>query len=112
MENNQITDDSVEMTVESAKEQALFFDAMIRLENNPDFKKVILDEYITNEPVRLSGILGLPAETAGTDKEDTIADIEAIGRFRYWMKNVRERTGLIKAELDEYISAIENKEED
>jgi len=113
MENNPINEDSVEMTVDDAKAQALFYDAMLRLESNPDFQTVILSEYLTNEPVRLATLLGLPFEHLNTEaREDVVSDIEAIGRFKYWMKALRDRTQLVKDQLDEYIEAIDDAQQE
>jgi len=112
METNQSMTQAEDMTVEDAKMQSEFYLSMTRLEQNEDFKKVILRAYLVDEPVRLAGVLGLPSETAGSDEADTQSSLKAIGLFRYWMRTTRDSTKLVHDELATYIASIEEDNQD
>jgi len=110
MENNQIEEQSSEMTVEDAQAQSDFFDAMVRLENNPDFVLVVKKGYLENEAVRLVSLRGMPKEHADIPMDEVLRDIDSIGSFRYWLKRVRTATQIVKESLDDYKQAIYEQE--
>ena len=112
MENNQIEEQSSEMTVEDAEAQSSFFEAMIRLESNPDFQQVILHGYLRDEAVRLVSLTGIPVEQADIPMDEVLKDINGIGSFRYWLKRVRASTQIVKESLDEYKATILEQQED
>lgn len=48
---------SIEVSIEAAKKAIAKGDAFDRLTKNPDFRKIILEDYFEKEPARLVGLL-------------------------------------------------------
>jgi hypothetical protein len=110
--SNPVEEQTVDMTIEYAEEQAALYDAMVRLEENEDFKAIILNGYIKEEALRLVSLLATPVEYANIPKEEVTKDLHGISSFQWWLKNKKQATSSIKQELSEYKQAIIEQEQE
>ena len=104
-QGNEDEDIPVELTLEEYEETKASLkiiiqraDAARRLGQNDDFKALILDGYLTDEPQRLAGLMSsgrLPSQSM----ENCTKEMDAIGRFRSFMKLHMEQGQMATDEL-------------
>jgi len=82
-------------------------EVLSRLEANSDWKKLIDEEYLKNEAVRLVHLLASPNMQGKEMQETILGDIRAIGAFRAFLQkvatfghNAKSRIPEIEAELE------------
>ena len=82
-------------------------EVLSRLEANSDWKKLIDEEYLKNEAVRLVHLLASPNMQGKEMQETILGDIRAIGAFRAFLQKVatfghsaKSRIPEIEAELE------------
>jgi len=76
----------IELSIEAAKDLVSRKEQALRLANNRDFKKLVLDGYVKDEAVRLTG---LSADPNMKNHQDDIFDaIKGISLFRQYMQNI------------------------
>lgn len=61
--------EQIEISIDSAKKIIEYAEAIERLENNPDFIKVILDDYLDKNIVRLVKVKGDPSQQSEADQK-------------------------------------------
>jgi uncharacterized protein with PhoU and TrkA domain len=79
----------LEVTEQDAKAAIELAKALDRLSNNRDFKKIIHEGYFKDEAVRLVLIKSEPNLQAEHIQKDIIKDIDAIGSFRMYLRNIQ-----------------------
>lgn len=95
----------IELTLEQYEEAKAHYstitqraDAARRLADNADFKTLVMEGYLTDEPVRLAELMA-----SGRLNEKTVVDcsrqIVAVGEFRNFMKNIIEQGNMAANEL-------------
>jgi len=72
--------EAIEITIKQAKEFVAMRDDLAKLSRNPAFKRVFLEGYLKDAPVRLTGMLGHPAHKDHQD--DIISDLKGIAAFK------------------------------
>jgi len=70
------------MNIEVAKVGMERYEALKRLEQNTDFKSLILNEYLHDEPLRLVKALGNPQAINQTFRDNLVKQMEAIANFQ------------------------------
>ena len=89
-----ISPEEAKLLREESNKRIDISNALIRLTNNPDFKLVFLDEYCTNEPVRLVKLLGEPSFNFNDKKKEYREDLQermiGIARFDEFMRNIHK----------------------
>ena len=95
----------IELTHEQYVEAKTHYEGIIarseeakRLAENEDFKSLIIDGYLDDEPKRLADLMASGRLTQGT-LDACSADIRAVGSFRNYMKMFVEQGGIAEAEL-------------
>lgn len=73
-------------------------EAAMRLTENEDFRLLVLEGYLTNEPRRLADLIA-SGRIHKTIKEDCSTKLSSIGDFRNYMKNHIEQAEAAKDEL-------------
>ena len=79
--------DAVEISIEDAKEAIGTMESLIKLQDNSDFKKIILDGYFKEEASRLVLFRALPQVTEEM-RVDIDAQIAAVGNFRQYLSTI------------------------
>lgn len=79
--------ESIELSIQAAKRDKELRDAVVRLQKNPDFKKVIVEGYFQKEALRL---LELSANSRlGADvREDALAEAKATVRLKSYLETI------------------------
>ena len=96
---------------QSRKDVIEIGEALTRLENNPDFKKVFIEGYSESRPQRLTMLLadnqvlyqGL--EHKQTQREDILEELVGIARFNLFLRNVRNSAAQAEKDLDDLTDA-------
>lgn len=79
----------LEMSIEQAKQLVRMGEALDRLHNNPDFKNIILKEYLTEEPVRLVHVKADANMQSAESQQAILKQMDAIGSLANFFRTVR-----------------------
>jgi len=109
MSQNEI--EVVELTIEEAKKMVLMGDRVRRLESNKDFKKIVLEEYFSEEAARLAHLYTDPVMT---DEQKTMIhnDLVGLGAFKRFLRYKKMQGDQAKQELVEYQETLEELREE
>lgn len=96
----------IELTLEQYEEAKAHYATIIdraeaakRLADNPDFKSLIMEGYLTDEPQRLAELLASGRINNDKVRDDCSRQLVAIGDFRGYMKNIVEQGNMASDEL-------------
>lgn len=81
-------------------------DAAYRLANNPDFKKLVLQEFCTDECARHAQLSADPGLNA-VQRADSLAIAQSAGHFRRWMQVVGQMGNQAQDQLENIDQAID-----
>ena len=82
--------EKIEISIEEATKSVDLFNSLQRLNTNPDFKKVMLDGYFSEECVRLV-LLKADHEMRDEDRQNQIIkSIDAIGHTRTYLRTIMQ----------------------
>lgn len=96
--------EQIEVSLEQVRELIAKRDMAIKLSNNREFKKLVLEGYFKEEAARLASVSAEPALEAR--REAIFGEIMAISNFRQYLDGI-VRTGDMAAEnLAEYEEAL------
>lgn len=97
--------EEIELSLEQYEEAKKHYTSIIergeaarRLTENPDFKMLIMEGYLTSEPMRLAELMA-SGRLNSTTMENCKNEISAIGSFRNFMKLHIEQGNLAKESL-------------
>lgn len=65
-------------------------EALLRLEKNPDFKKVILDGYLSEKVQASVSLLAVPQIKQQGQRPDVMEDLVAASNLQYWFHTVKQ----------------------
>lgn len=88
MSNLQIA--QLERNIESKKAQVALNDALERLKNNKDFKKVVIEGYLNREAIRLVSLKGDPEMQTPERQASIIRDIDGIGSVQRYFRLIEQ----------------------
>ena len=80
--------EEIEMTIKQAKEQVALKDAVIKLSNNKDFKKVVNEGYFEKQASRLVLLKADPNMQDEKSQKELDNSIIAIGYFRQYLSSL------------------------
>lgn len=96
----------IELTHEQYVEAKEHYESIIsrgeaakRLAENEDFKNLVIDGYLDNEPKRIADLMASGRLTVQS-MEACSLDLRAVGSFRNYMKMFVEQGGMAAAELE------------
>ena len=92
-------------TLAEAEETEKIFDALIRLESNPDFKIVFEDHLFTNEVIRLHSLLAHPEQSLVSSRDRILQDLDALSNIKFALQMVKAIGSTTKEQLGEYREA-------
>lgn len=92
-------------TLEEAEATVSIFEALQRLEKNPDFKLVFEDHLFTNEVIRLHSLLGHPEQSVIDSRDKIIADLDSLSNLKFTLQMIKAIGSSTSVQLDEYRAA-------
>lgn len=75
----------VELSIEQAREALAFGEAISRLEQNPDFKKVVFDGYFVEEAARTVSLLAEPSMQRPESQLKLAHSLRGISEFKQFL---------------------------
>ena len=87
----------VEISIQQAKESIALGEALNRLSLNPDFKLVVLENYLREEPIRLTRLKASPQCKSEELQTAIIKSLDAIGELIQYL-GVLERQAEMSAQ--------------
>lgn len=94
-------ENEIELSMKEAKQHVDLNKALIRLSNNRDFKKVIVDGYFDKEAVRLVHLKATPHMQADKDQQGIIRDMDAIGSLVQFFRTIEHKSDMSKEAIRE-----------
>jgi len=98
MSSNEVKE--IEMNIKQARELVNLNTALERLEKNRDFKRLIKDEYLHNEAVRLVHLKADSNMQSEQRQSDVTRDIDAIGSFAQFLNMVGFKAEMAQQAID------------
>lgn len=100
--------------IEEHEEHVLLGEALERLKNNPDFKKVFLDEFLVKEAARYIRVSTDPSLTpeARADAVGTAQSAGYVGRYMHKITNLHNYAKSSIHELKEHIEELRSNSMD
>jgi len=99
--------EQIELSIEQAKSSIDMRDALRRLNENKDFKKVIVEGYFEKEASRVV-LLKADPNTQDTETQDALdKSIIAIGQLRQYMRTIFQVGGMADGAMGSHEEALE-----
>ena len=90
MKNSDVNDlESIELSIAHAKQLIEFGDALARLEQNPDYVKIIQDDFFKNNIIRLVKLKAAPQCQDEMNQGFITKQIDAVGQFEQYLTGIR-----------------------
>lgn len=96
----------LEESIDKAKEMMHLGEAVKRLKNNPDFKKVVLGVYFEKEPQRLTMLLGSP-NLKDEYRPKIHESLLSIAEFHNFLNTILSESERAKDMIDEMEDTLE-----
>ncbi len=100
MTNPQIA--QVELTIEEAKEHIQKMNALIKLSNNANYKKIFLEGFFEDYAIQQVMLKSDPSQQRAEDQETIINNINSIGSLRIHLHGIMQQGRVAEAALAEY----------
>lgn len=100
--------EKVELSIEEAKKMVDRRDIALRLADNRDFKKLVIEGYFKDEAARLTGLLGERGDNLPFTKEMIVSDLEAIASFQRFMRLIVMQGDIMEKEIEVNSEALEH----
>jgi hypothetical protein len=108
--------EALERDIDASKKRIAFAERVTRLLENPDFRAVIMEEYIVQEAARLVQQSVSPALNE-SQRKDSLSMAQATGHLKQWLQvtqtvadTLRDRLGEMDSTVEELRIAIANGE--
>ena len=82
---------NMHVSIEQAQYQVRLAEALDRLQQSPDFKLLIMQDYLKDQAARLSHLLSDHTMQTKKARKPLIKEMEAIGNFLSYLRNVSQR---------------------
>lgn len=99
MSSNEVRE--IELSKKEALETLELFKSLERLEKNKDFKRLIKDEYLNKEAVRLVHLKADHTSRSPERQSAVVREIDAIGSFASFLTTVAWRASMAQSALTE-----------
>jgi len=98
----------IELTIQDARGKVALRDMALKLANNRDFKKLIMDEYFINEAARLVEIVG---DSRLSDERDDIVDaMKGISNLRQFLRHKIMEGDVAEESIQEHLALLDEEE--
>ncbi len=88
--------DDMQITIQQAQQQVGLGDALLRLQQNPDFQLLIMQEYLKDQAARLGHLLSDHTMQTKEKRKPIIKEIESIGNFLSFLRVTGQRAAMAK----------------
>lgn len=96
----------MEKTIADIKDAIKLRDLVLRLDNNPDFKRLINDEFLVKECARYAQNSANPALGA-VERADSLGIAQAAGHLKRFLSVTIQKGNHAASQLPEYESALD-----
>lgn len=93
--------EQLDKAIQDAKVNIELGSALVRLQSNPDFKKVIQEGYFKEEAVRLVHLKAEPAMQSPNYQAGILAQIDAIGTLAMYFQTVQHLASMAGRTVEE-----------
>jgi len=100
--------DEMQISIQQAQEAVALGDALERLQNNPDFQKLIIVDYLKEQAARLGHLMSDPQMQEKSKRKEVIRELEAIGYFLSYLRTVGQRSAMAKEAIRVNQEEIDN----
>lgn len=97
----------IENNIKEARKTVELGNALDRLFNNRDFKKIVLDGYFKDEAIRLVHLKGDPAVQSAESQAAIIRSMEGISELNNYFRNLRHQVMLAEKSIESDEAMIE-----
>lgn len=97
----------VELTIEEARKILAIGEAIERLENNEDFKKIIFEGYFVDQAARYTGLLAEPALQAADKQANIIHCLRGISELRQYLLTTKMAVAQCRHDLQGQLDLLE-----
>ena len=91
--------ESMNITIQQAQRHVQLGDALIRLQENPDFKLLIMGDYLNDQTARLGHLLSDPTMQSKKQRRAIIKEIEAIGLLLSFLQHTDRKAAMAKESI-------------
>lgn len=103
---------SINLTIEQAQASVSLGQALERLEQNADFQRLIMQDYMREQPIRLGHLLSDPSMQDKASQKKIVTELKAIGDFTTHLRMIFRRAQMaaeaIRVNEDELASIYED----
>lgn len=89
----------IEQSIRESVKEVEFAEALQRLQNNRDFKRVVLDGYLTQEAVRLVHLMSDPAVQDPATQQSIHLQLRAVGELNAFFQRVVAQAGIARKNI-------------
>ena len=107
--------EKVQVHIDMVKEAIALSEELDTLANMPQFKTIILDGFMKDEPARLASIITDPNLLEDVDQREILGALKAVGYLGDYLRNIEKRGAQMKQalkEAEDYKTGLLNSEED
>ena len=109
MQNKDVQDlEQIELSIDRAKYMIEFGDCLTRLENNPDWKKIIGEDFFKENVIRLVKLKASPSMQSEQNQAYIDKQIDAVGHFEQYLMGIKIQSREAKAALERDMQEREN----
>lgn len=94
----------IEVTIEELKAQVAKLEVVVKLSDDPNFKKAITEGYLKDEAVRLVGLLADPSVVCDPDAhKDVINQMHGVAYLRRYLSFAHRQHAQLQRELESHL---------
>lgn len=100
----------IELSIEQRKQSIARHDALLRLQDNPDFQVLVAQGYFKDEACRLVLTKNDPANLNTEGQESVLRDIDAISSFHAYLAGIARSGNVARKCLEGDMETLEHYE--
>lgn len=101
--------EEVEQSLKQSRERVELLKSLERLKANPDFQRVVLKGYLTEEPVRLVHLKAEKAMQTPERQQSILQQIDAIGMLNNYFNVIHHLAMQATKEIEDHQEALANE---
>ena len=105
--NIESQEQTIELTRDAAKDKVELVEALERLQKNPDFQKVIMDEYMTNFPVQLVHSLAFPSMQDAEQQASIDHSLRGVGELNMFFSVLHNQAQMAQKAMEDADAELE-----
>lgn len=93
--------DTIEIEIDRAKEAIALRDKLNRLEATPEFKEIILDDYLSKEPARLAKLKVDPSMQTEINQNMIMDALAGVGSLNMYLMKIRQVAQVMESSMED-----------